>query len=337
MIIREATINDTDRWNEFVKAQASGSFTQSFDWANFFATHKERVWRFIVEDDTRILGVIFFFRSYLKFNQTILYAPKGPIIADNIADFRSAVFKLLVEKIDQVAKEEGALYFQCDPQTRDNSWLELLANNGFTKSARDIQPRHTLILDIRPSIEELQKNMHPKTRYNIRLAEKKGVEIIIDNSKHKEFLELLKKTEQRQKISLYGSDYFKNILQLPFVKLYLAKYNGKYIAANIIIFWNHEATYLFGASDYTFRQIMAPHLLQWQAIKDARRDGYWFYDFWGAAPKNASGREQNWGGFTKFKMGFSPDAEITEYLGTYEKVYNNVATGIYRFLQQIFH
>lgn len=333
MNLRHTTNLDQEKWNTFVAENEMGSFTQSWEWADFMATQKEKVYRLIIEKDNQWQAVIFLFVSKIKGNFKILYAPKGPVISSN-ADIKETM-SLLMNEINQLASQEKAIYFQCDPPTMDPQMLETYNFLEFEKSARDIQPRHTLILDLKKTTDELLAQMHSKTRYNIRLAEKKGVTIEIDNTKYKEFNELLKKTTDRQQITLFGEKYFKELLNLPFVKLYLAKYNGQYIAANIMIFWNHTATYLFGASNYEFRAIMAPHLLQWEAIKDAQKQNCWFYDFWGAAPPNATGREQNWFGFTKFKMGFSPNAEITEYLGTYEKVYSPVIYGIYRFLRQL--
>ena len=265
-----------------------------------------------------------------------MYAPRGPVVNDNCKMADDKLMALIMEKIDLVAKQEQVMNFQLDPYSNDADWERIFDEQGFEKSERDIQPRHTLLLDVRAGEEELLAQMNQKTRYNIGLARKKGVEIEVDNGAYKGFYELLKKTEVRQKIKFFQADYFKEILKVPFVKLCLAKYQGKVIAANIMIFWNDTATYLFGASDYEYRNVMAPHLLQWQAIKDAKKEGLWFYDFWGAAPPESKGREQNWAGFTKFKMGFSPEAEITEYIGTYEKKYQPVKLGLYRFLQYRF-
>ena len=104
----------------------------------------------------------------------------------------------------------------------------------------------------------------------------------------------------------------------------------------MIVFGNDTATYLFGASDYEYRNLMAPHLLQWQAIKDAKDKDLWFYDFWGAAPEGSEGKLSQWAGFTRFKKGFSPELELTEYIGTYEKIFSPVKLGLYKFLRQTF-
>ena len=333
MNIRLATTEDKQKWNEFVSKNETGSFLQSWEWSEFMATQKDQVWRFVITDDDNWLASIFIFKTTLKINQSILYSPRGPVINDQSTVGKAEIFQLIMQEIDKLAKRGKYLYFQVDPYTNNQEWANVLSEKGFEKSESDIQPRHTLILDIRQTEEGILAGMHQKTRYNINLARKKGIEVEVDNSKFKEFWELLKKTTQRQGITFYSQEYYKELLKIPFVKLYLAKHEGKVIAANIMVFWNDTATYLFGSSDYEHRNLMAPHLLQWQALKDSKDEGLWFYDFWGAAPAGAEGRESKWAGFTKFKMGFSPNAEITEYIGTYEKVYMPIKLGLYRFIR----
>lgn len=334
MILREATINDKASWDHFVENNENGSFVQSWGWGDFMATQKDKTWRYVIESDEKIVAVMFMFLSRLKLGQTLLYAPKGPVISSEIN--RKKAWDLFMTTVDHIAAEEKVLTFELDPEVTDPAWLDLYNESGFVKSTLDIQPRHTLILDIRKPDEDLLGQMHQKTRYNIRLAEKKMIRIKVDNNAFKAFHELLKRTEERQRIKLFGVDYFKKLLEMPFASLYLGEYAGKVVAANIMIFWNHTAIYLFGASDYEARAVMAPYLLQWQAMKDAKDMNMWFYDFWGAAPEGVKGQEANWAGFTRFKKGFSPDAEITEYLGTYEKNYQPVKLGLYRFLRKIY-
>jgi len=334
MTIREATISDKEKWNNFVETNETGSFLQTWEWSEFISEQGKTIHRFIVETPEKILAVFFIYEETLKGGMKTLYSPKGPVI-DNNEDIEK-IFSIAMAKVENLAQQTNAIIFECDPETNNPKYSETYNKLRLEKAVNNAQPRHTLILDIRHEKEELQKQMHKKTSYNIRLAKKKGVTVEVDNTKFKEFNELLKKTTKRQAITMFNQKYFLHLLKLPFVKLYLAKYEGKYIACNIMIFWNKTAIYLYGASDYEYRNVMAPHLLQWEAIKNAKDQDFWFYDFWGAAPKDSTGKEENWFGFTKFKMGFSPDAEITEYLGTYEKVYSPVKLGIYRFLQQRF-
>ncbi len=334
MILREATIKDKKRWDSFLETAEGGSFVQSWDWGEFMKTQKDKTWRYFIEERGEIVAVMFLFLSKLKLGQPLLYSPKGPVISSEVD--RQEAWNLFVSAVDQLAEEEGVLTFQLDPETNDKEWCLLYDKAGFLKSKIDIQPRHTLILDIRKDLDMLMAQMHQKTRYNIRLAEKKMIKVSVNNNKSKELIDLLKKTEERQRIQLFGAGYFEKLLQCPLVNLYLAEYAGKVVATNIVIFWNRTAIYLFGASDYEARALMAPYLLQWQSIKDAKEKGMWFYDFWGAAPEKAKGQEQGWAGFTRFKKGFSPNAEITEYLGAYEKNYQPVKLGLYRFLRKMY-
>ncbi len=335
MNIREVRIEEKEKWNEFVCSNQGGSFLQSWEWADFLVKVKSKVWQFVIEENAVWLAVCIVYKQDMKLGQSALYAPRGPVLKDEVKP-STELLDCFFQKIDQLKKQENVLTFEMDPLSNDPAWLDLFEKYGFEKTDLDMQPRHTLILDIRKSEQELLADMHQKTRYNIRLAEKKQITVEVDNSKFKEFYDLVRKTEIRQGVKFFSQDYFKKLLQVPFVQLYLANYEGKSIAGNIMIFWNNQVVYLFGASDYEFRNLMAPYLLQWQAIKDAKKQNIWFYDFWGAAPVEAKGKEQTWAGFTKFKMGFSPNAEITEYLGTYEKVYNAVQLGLYRYLRKFF-
>lgn len=352
MQVREANIDDKNQWNEFIRTQAMGSFLQSWEWGEFIATQKEKIWRLIVEDGGKWLAAMFLFKSNLKLGQNILYAPAGPVV--RLDAETQHVASILQQEIDAFAARENILAFQIDVPTNDEKWEKILSDLDFQKSEDDFQPRHTLILDICLPEEELLAQMQQKTRYNIRLAQKKGVTVSIDNTKFKAFYELQKQTRKRQGFTYYTEEYYKKLLESPLAKLYLAEFDGKIVAANIMIFWNDTATYLFGASDYNSRQIMAPHLLQWQAIKDAKRQGMRFYDFWGVLKPiirinfnsnttndaNESKKQitklEKWAGFTRFKGGFAPNVMITEHIGTYEKAYAPVKLGLYRFLRKVY-
>ena len=115
MNIREATTTDKSRWNHFVATNAGGSFVQSWEWADFYATQKDKVWRFIIEDGQEWLAVIFLFRSKLKLGQSILYAPRGPVIGDKYRGEKAVIFELIMRTIDELAVRNGALHFQVDP------------------------------------------------------------------------------------------------------------------------------------------------------------------------------------------------------------------------------
>jgi peptidoglycan pentaglycine glycine transferase (the first glycine) len=334
MTIFEAQLNDKQQWNDFVSSQTMGGFTQSWEWGDFNAKIKDKIFRFIVKNDNDWLATMFLFKSKVKLGQNTLYAPRGPVMRDGLTNEQEGeAMTLILEKINELAKTEKSLNFSFELLTEEKSWTEIFKKLNLKKAKSNIQPKYTLILNIEKSSEDLLKDMHQKTRYNIRLAEKKNVKVFVDNSRVNEFYNLLQKTESRKQVKFFSKKYFEEILKLPFAKLYLAQVNGKIVSANIMIFWNKTATYLFGGTDNAFRAVMAPHLAQWQAILDAQKVGCQAYDFWGAAVAGST-EEKKWGGVTRFKQGFAPEQAITEYLGTYEKAYKPLVLGIYRFLQR---
>lgn len=356
MQVREAEEKDKEQWNDFIRTQAMGSFLQSWEWGEFMAGQGKKIWRLVAEENGQWQAALFLFERKLKGGLNVLEAPRGLImeVGGKRWEVRKSILEMLFNKVDEIAKQEKAALFQCEPQTNDEDWKTELVKNGFKEATVDSSPSHTLILNLQKSEEELLAQMQQKTRYNIRLAQKKGVTVSIDNAKFKAFYELQKQTRKRQRFTYYPEEYYKKLLETPLAKLYLAEFEGKIVAANIMIFWNDTATYLFGASDYNARQIMAPHLLQWQAIKDAKQQGMRFYDFWGVAKpiirinfnpnttnnanesKKQITKSEKWAGFTRFKAGFAPNVRITEYLGTYEKAYAPVKLGLYRFLRKVY-
>lgn len=161
--------------------------------------------------------------------------------------------------------------------------------------------------------------MHQKTRYNIRLAQKKGV-IIKEGSANpdesaadlKEFWRLLQATGERDNFRLHPFSHYEKLLKINsttpgFIKLFLASYEGKNIAGGIFSFYGDKATYLHGASDNQYRNLMAPYLLQFSLMQKAQKEGYRYYDFYGID-------EKKWPGVTRFKLGYG--GRVFEYLGT---------------------
>jgi len=200
------------------------------------------------------------------------------------------------------------------------------------KKSKDIQPRDTWVLDLDKEQKDLLAVMHPKTRYNIALANKKGVKVRFSKKEAdlKYFFRLNKKTASRNQITTHPDDYYQKLFQVLVDKdageLALAEIDGQIVAANILIYFGQSATYLHGASDYAFRQYMAPQLLQWESIKRAHSLGKKIYDFWGIAPQDGS--KPNWEGFSRFKKSFggraiySPGAHDLIYDSFWYTLYN---------------
>jgi lipid II:glycine glycyltransferase (peptidoglycan interpeptide bridge formation enzyme) len=117
------------------------------------------------------------------------------------------------------------------------------------------------------------------------------------------------------------------------LKLYAAEYEGKIVAANLVLFFGKMATYMHGASDNVHRDVMAPYLLQWRQVQDAKKAGCEKYDFGGVKLMDTTGK--SWAGVTKFKTGFAPDIEPIQFPGCYDIILKPGRYSLYRVLQKI--
>lgn len=282
------------------------SFLQSNKWLDFQKSLGRKIWQ--VENT----GII---KYNLPFKKSYLYSPRCE------GKFFSEAF---LKKIKEITKQESSVFFKAE--TQDNIDLKQL---GFVKGS-NIQPQKTLILDITKSEQELLEKMHHKTRYNIGLAEKRGVSArggsALGGKFFEEFWKLIEQTTERDGFHAHPKEYYRKLLEIPGVELFIAEHDGRIIAANIIVFYNKTAIYLHGASDYERRNLMAAPLLQWEQIKEAKKRGCTEYDFWGID-------EIKWPGVTRFKKGFG-GLEV-EYPGAYDLIFQPLWYKIYKIARKI--
>lgn len=213
--------------------------------------------------------------------------------------------------------------------------------NSFTRVGKiirthDLSPARTLFLDLRADLESLAAGLHPKTRYNIRLAEKKGVVIReikqASRQDRDEWWRLLNLTGARDGFHLHQRDHYEKMLNLnalmkqDLIRLFFAELDGRKIAAGLWSFFGARATYLHGASDHQFRAVMAPGYLHWTVIKQARQEGLSCYDFYGLD-------DQKWPGVSRFKRGFG--GQEFAYSGTWDVIFKPVAYHFYQGLRQL--
>lgn len=261
-----------------------------------------------------------------------LYIPRGPIL--KISNLKSKISTGMQDLID-LTKKENAGWIRIEPE--DEEALKLIKENiseKIVKAPHDMQPKEVFVLDISKSEEQLLSEMKPKTRYNIKLAEKKGVTIVESRKYVEEFLKLTREMAQRQGITAHPEEYYRKMIEtLPedMLKIYSAEFEGKIIASSLVIFFGETATYAHGASSNENRNVMAPFLIQWQAILDAKEKGYVRYDFGGV---KTSSSDNSWTGITQFKLGFSPSIKPIVFPGTYDIIVNPRKYAVYRGLQR---
>ncbi|MDH4330010.1 MAG: peptidoglycan bridge formation glycyltransferase FemA/FemB family protein [Candidatus Moranbacteria bacterium] len=316
----------SDEWKDFQESTGKKSFHVSLDcfWANAFLHELPLVGKY-------------------------LYVPRGPVLNVSFGSCCECGQKGILELL-RIAKKENCGWIRIDiASEKELRFLKKIKGLKIKKAPHDVQPKQIFVIDIDGSEEEILSEMKPKTRYNIRLAQKKGVEIeSVDRNSDKleeflsEFLRLTDVMAKRSGITTHSKEYYKKMLKNISennLRLYTGKFEGKIISAALISFYGNTATYLHGGSDDEARNVMAPFLLHWQAILDAKEKGYKRYDFGGVKTSvDESGKvkiqKSPWEGISRFKLGFSKNKKPLNFSGSYDIVVGSHKYGLYRFLQR---
>ncbi len=316
---------DKKEWNDFVVAAgADGGFLQSWQWGEFQQEIGREIFRVSVGEDKTGVGektsaVALVIKHSLPLGQNYLYVPRGPVVSDSN-------FAEIIAEIKKLGVSNHSLFVRIDPAWKDDRGLK---SYGFNFVGQ-VQPKKTLMLDLNWDETDLLAAMKPKTRYNIKIAQKHG--IVIKEAKEEEFglfWELMVKTCARDGIKSHPKGYYQKQLKIPGFKLVLAWWQNKAIAGAIMSDFGNTRTYVHGASDYEFRDKMAPYLLQWEMIREAKKMGRSHYDFWGADQSNPK-----WAGVTRFKIGFAPQKALTEYIGAYDLALRPIAYRLYKLFRK---
>jgi len=262
---------------------------------------------------------------HTKFN--IGYIPKG-----ELPD------KKMVDELLEIGKKENCIFIQLEPNAVKNSPLIINHSSlGLVPSAHPLFTKYTFVLDLTKSEEELLKNMHPKTRYNIKVALKHEVKITEDNSDiaFEEYLKLTKETTKRQGFYAHSENYHRimwETLKNKIAHLFLAKYKDRVLAAWIVFVYNDTLYYPYGASSSENRETMASNLMMWKVIKWGKKMGLQKFDMWGALGPNPDQKDP-WYGFHRFKEGYGP--KHVEFIGSYDLVINPVLYELYKIADKI--
>jgi lipid II:glycine glycyltransferase (peptidoglycan interpeptide bridge formation enzyme) len=302
MNLKEVTTKE--QWEQKMSSQTQAQFLQSWEWGEFQNRLGRKFWR--LEIDGQYIMVI---KMPLPLGWNYLYIPRTRV---QLTDKKLEVLK-------EFAVQEKCLFIRVEPVTQELNSL------GFNKS-KQVQPTKTLMLDLSQSEDELLAQMHQKTRYNIRLAEKKGVKLVLSKSEgFPKFYDLMMDTFRRKDKGLHSRNYYQKLYLDHISKIYFAEYEGKVLCANMMIYYGDTMTYLHGGSSSEDKNIMAPHLLQWEQIKLAKTQGYRYYDFWGID-------ELKWPGVTRFKKGFG-GFEV-DYSGAWELPINKALYKVYKIIKR---
>ncbi len=325
MRLAEINSNQKEQWNRFVASAANPSFAQSFQWG----TVKSGTWKpfylAVCDDEGVMLATALLLKRRLPYTgQSVLYCPRGPVFKR----YDNTLIHYFFTALTEFAKTHRAILLKCDPEIPESSEsvLQQLSDSGLRYNPENIQPRATIILNIESSEEALLKSFHHKTRYNIRLAEKKGIEVRMQNTAAgvDVFYDLFRTTAERDRFLILQKSYFHHLWQTLYPEglcaLFTAHYEDRPLAAVFQIIFGGTMTYLYGASSNEWRHLMPNHLIHWRAIQWAKTMHLKRYDLWGIPSRPHEGHPM-WGVY-RFKKGFCD--EETRWIGMYEAVYKPV-------------
>jgi peptidoglycan pentaglycine glycine transferase (the first glycine) len=288
-----------DQWDKKV-IELGGSILQSWAWGEFNEALENKIYRFSDQNSINLA-----IEATLPFGKKYIYCPRGPLgdTEQGLADLK------------KLSEDRNIIFSRIEPHHAVD----------LPRAVKDIQPVNNWMLNLEKSEEELLVGMKPKTRYNINLAQRKGVTVRIGEQKDLITIwKLLLETANRTSIRLHPQNYyFKMWEQLgqDHIKILLAEHMGKPLAGMILTTFGDTATYLHGGSSNAMKEAMAPYLLHWEAIKLAKSLNLKTYDFGGIGA-------QGWEGITRFKKGFG-GLEVV-YPGSFDLIYSPVWYNIYK-------
>jgi peptidoglycan pentaglycine glycine transferase (the first glycine) len=311
-------------WDKHVAASPWGHFLQSWAWGEFREKNGWRVQRYSVDGAS---AQVLWRPTPFGYSG---YVPRGPA-----ADLSSPYCADLWEAIHASARRMRALFLRVEPNAASG---EALLAQGFRRVHPCLQPEATLVVNLEPDLTSVRARMRPKTRYNIGLAQRRGVAVrSAEAHELPAFYALLQETAKRDRFYVRPLSYYKDVQEAfgDDAILLLAEHEGSLLGGIVVVAFGGGATYLYGASSSHHRNLMPTYLLQWEGMAWASKRGCREYDLWGI-PKEGPGDESErreedglWGVY-RFKQGFGGDH--IQYAGAFDYQYKPLQ---YRLWQRI--
>ncbi|MSR67819.1 peptidoglycan bridge formation glycyltransferase FemA/FemB family protein [Candidatus Peribacteria bacterium] len=300
------TAHDLRRYNDWILTHPQGNLWQSLERKQYLEACGKIVRIYVAEDDGGAIAA----SALISIDRTIgglstWEIARGPLWK---MENEKNVVDLLLERIIEDAKKNRCIEVLYSP-AQDIKAFSIL-NSQF--SIRHVYPQATRILDLTHTEDRILAAMHPKGRYNIGVARKHGI-TVTEGSKQDidAFYELLQNTGNRDGFKISQKSHYTRFLSdLEGSFMLIAKHEGKAIAGLMGVTWNGTGFYYYGTSSYKHRHLMAPYLLQWEAIRYCKSAGCTRYDLLGIAPENVS-KDDPWAGISDFKRKFG--GEVITY------------------------
>ena len=343
MQIEENPYSELDaEWDNFVATHPNGSLLQTTHWArlkNRFGWTSHRVW--LRKDGKMVAGAQILFRSIAMRMAKFAYIPHGPLV-----DWQDdEQVQVLLNLIDTAVYERKAGILKIEPMVWQSdmpasAWQTICDQHGLLPNTDTLQPPKTILIDLQRTEDEILAAMKQKTRYNIRLAAKRGVTIRRGTAVDiPTFIQLIKTTAERDGFGIRTPKYYQTAFELfqetDQVALWIAEFEKQPLAAVMAFRNGNIATNLFSASNNEERRRMPNYAVQWAVMQWAKEAGCTHYDLWGIPDASAEELEANfterkeglWGVY-RFKRGFG--GEMRRTVGATDRVYNKLLYKLYQ-------
>lgn len=324
------------KWESLVARHPCSGFMQSLHWAEFkryqglLTVHLG-----VFLHDVLIGGAIFYCAPYGK-GAGFLVAPDGPLLPWHQREIAQGAIGLMQAHVSSIATKYGVMAMRIAPRILDRA--DALPLLSFNPAPLAINEHQTLLIDLRQSEDDLLAAMHPKGRYNIGLAQRSAVRVYEQSSggSAAKLYEVMQAVGERNEFFVEPYSHFLTLLETlaprGFVKVFFAEHETDLLGALLMVAYGGRATYLYGGTTDTKRNLMAGYLLQWEAMRAAKSLGCTEYDFWGFDA--TLDPEHPYAGFSRFKSQFGGQA--TEYIGTLDHYFvSNLADAVVRAFAEV--
>ena len=336
-----------NEWDNVLQLLPNSHFLQTSDWAKIKSElgwcASYMIWK--SKSESIVAGAMILEKTVgtnkFPFKLSIQYIPRGPLLDWN----NTPLVQEVLEDIENYSRQKKVIFTKIDPEvlcegefesendipvsTMGSKNKELLLKRNWNYSTSQIQFENTVWIDLTQSEEQILSKMKQKTRYNMRLSEKKGVKIrVAKKDEYESIYKLYAETSIRDNFVIRSQEYYlqmwKAFSEKNICEVLIAEYEGNIIAGLILYYFGDKAYYIYGMSANVHRNLMPTYLLQWEAIKKAKLRGKKIYDLWGA-PTNLDESDPMWGVY-KFKLGLG--GEFVQTIGAWDfssrKILNNL-------------
>ena len=315
-------IQEQKTWEDFLLLHPEANFLQSWYWGEFHKALGSVVHRAGFYSGDLLVGVMLSVVEDARRGR-YLTVPAGPII-----DWKDeGHVRAFMGEIKKQSADDKCVFVRVRPQlVSDNFSQKLFKTLGFVSAPIHLHAELTSQLDLSPTEDQLLANMRKATRYEVKKGIAQGIKITTsqDPEAIKKFYDIQLQTSERQKFVPFSYKFlyeqFKVFAAADKALLYSAELEGKLLAQGFIIFYNKEAAYHYGAGTDEGRKHPGAYLIQWEAIKEAKRRGIGHYNFWGVTREDQ--REHRFYKLSIFKRGFG-GADL-EYLHAQDLVINKI-------------